>query len=102
MVKRFSRNIEDFICEYCHTKVNGDGYTNHCPQCLYSKHVDVNPGDRYSSCQGLMEPIGIEPKGDKMIILHRCLQCKTIKRNRTSSSDDFSTILRLMEEQAKK
>ena len=61
-MKRFSRRTEDFTCEHCGTKVKGNGYTNHCPQCLYSKHVDINPGDRLSDCGGLMEPIDIEQK----------------------------------------
>ncbi|MFA6992594.1 MAG: RNHCP domain-containing protein, partial [Candidatus Gracilibacteria bacterium] len=42
MPKRFSRTIEDFVCEKCGAKVKGDGYTNHCPKCLWSKHVDIN------------------------------------------------------------
>ena len=38
------------------------GYScrNHCPNCLYSKHVDKNPGDRQEDCHGMLEPIGIE------------------------------------------
>lgn len=38
--KNFTRVIEDFICENCGTEVKGNGYTNHCPKCLWSKHVD--------------------------------------------------------------
>ena len=56
----FIRKIENFTCNNCGTFVVGDGYTNHCPNCLFSKHVDTSPGDRKSSCKGLMEPIGIE------------------------------------------
>ena len=56
MVKRFSRLIEDFICEHCNNPVKGNGYTNHCPYCLYSKHVDEDPGDRAATCHGIMEP----------------------------------------------
>ena len=39
---------EDFICENCGKDVEKSSYTarDHCPYCLYSKHVDINPGDR--------------------------------------------------------
>ncbi|MEK7158524.1 MAG: RNHCP domain-containing protein, partial [Patescibacteria group bacterium] len=46
MSRTFQRRVEDFTCESCGAQVTGDGYTNHCPQCLVSKHVDVYPGDR--------------------------------------------------------
>ena len=59
-MKRFNRRIEDFTCEHCGTEVHGNGYTNHCPNCLWSKHVDINPGDRAADCGGLMEPIAVE------------------------------------------
>ncbi|MEK7061411.1 MAG: RNHCP domain-containing protein, partial [Patescibacteria group bacterium] len=43
----FVKKIEDFVCKVCGTKVKGTGYTNHCPNCLYSLHVDEEvPGDR--------------------------------------------------------
>ena len=59
-MKQFVRRREDFVCEHCGTKVVGDGYTNHCPKCLWSKHVDIMPGDRAEDCQGLMRPIDIK------------------------------------------
>ena len=44
---RFIRREENFVCEVCGAKVKGTGYTNHCPQYLWSKHVDkLIPGDR--------------------------------------------------------
>lgn len=96
VVKKFSRFIEQFICENCSQKVEGDGYTNHCPHCLYSKHVDIQPGDRLATCQGLMEPIEVEVKGDQYILIHRCLKCQTIKRNKSAKQDDFETILQIV------
>lgn len=95
MSKKFQRNKEDFVCEKCGFPAQGNGYTNHCPRCLWSKHVDVNPGDRQEKCQGLMEPIGIEIKGGESIILHRCHECGIVKRNKSSNEDDFNIILRL-------
>ena len=58
--KKFTKRVEDFICEKCGTKNVGTGFTNHCFKCLWSKHVDINPGDRAESCQGMMEPFKID------------------------------------------
>ena len=91
----FQRTKEDFACERCGFFVRGNGYTNHCPKCLWSKHVDVNPGDRMAKCQGLMEPVGMEVKGGKYIILHRCTSCGFEKRNKSSEDDDVNEIIRL-------
>jgi len=60
--KKFQRQKEDFVCGECGTTVSGTGYTNHCPQCLWSMHVDVNPGDRAAACGGMMEPKKVEKK----------------------------------------
>ncbi len=93
--RRFQRTTEDFTCERCGFRVRGSGYTNHCPRCLWSKHVDVNPGDRRATCQGLMESVGVESKGGAYTILHRCTSCGFEKRNKTSPDDDFDVILRI-------
>ena len=93
--KKFQRTKEDFICERCEFFVRGSGYTNHCPRCLWSKHVDVNPGDRQAMCQGLMEPVSVEFKGGEYIILHRCVSCGFEKRNKTTKDDNFDAILKL-------
>lgn len=96
--KKFQRKIEDFVCENCRVEVKGDGYTNHCSKCLYSKHVDINPGDRKASCDGLMEPFEIEFEKDEYVILHKCLICGHEKRNKTSEKDNKEEISRLYEE----
>ncbi|MEK7186903.1 MAG: RNHCP domain-containing protein [Patescibacteria group bacterium] len=93
--KKFQRTKENFTCERCGFFVRGSGYTNHCPQCLWSKHVDVNPGDRRATCQGLMEPVGVEQKGGEYIILHRCILCGFEKRNKAAKDDNFDAILKL-------
>ena len=75
-MKNFIRKKEDFICERCGEKVMGDGYTDHCPKCLWGKHVDREiPGDRESECGGAMEPIRAVYKQEKFKILYRCIQC---------------------------
>ncbi len=77
-----------FSCEYCGCLVlpltNGS-YRNHCPLCLHSKHLDVDPGDRRSDCGGLMAPVGVEWKSGKgWQIVHRCLKCGHICRNKVA------------------
>ncbi len=93
--KRFQKHAEDFTCIRCSWSVIGGGYTNHCPRCLYSQHVDVQPGDRAADCDGLMEPISIEPFGQSWKILHRCLKCQYERKNKVGESDDFEAILAL-------
>jgi hypothetical protein len=101
MAKKFQRRIEDFVCEHCGRQVSGSGYTNHCPHCLWSKHVDVNPGDRNASCQGMMQPVGVEVEGGEYRILHRCTRCGLEKRNKTAPDDDFETLVALAEKRGR-
>ncbi|MEI8061863.1 MAG: RNHCP domain-containing protein [bacterium] len=101
-MKKFIKNKEDFECEKCHTKVIGTGYTNHCPNCLYSKHVDVSPGDRANPCGGLMKPVRVEGTGiDKMQIVHRCVKCGVEKNNKIQSSDNIEMVANVAKEFAK-
>lgn len=95
MNQKFTRKIEDFVCENCNTSVKGSGYTNHCPKCLWSRHVDKNPGDRLSECMGMMEPIGTLRYGDEYIIVHQCKICGHKKRNKNSPEDDVDVIIAL-------
>jgi len=90
--RRFARNTEDFTCAHCGASVHGTGYTNHCPQCLWSMHVDVFPGDRAETCHGLMEPVSAAYERDELVLTHRCTRCGTVKRNRTAPDDDPGTI----------
>jgi len=89
----FKRTIEDFICEKCGEKVLGTGYTNHCPKCLWGKHVDIEPGDRAEKCGGLMEPIGVETKSGEHILTHRCAICGATRRQTASRDDAFEKII---------
>lgn len=96
MHKNFRRTVENFRCENCGTEVVGNGYTNHCPTCLFSKHVDNTPGDRECECLGLMEAISIETKRDHFVITFRCRRCGATKRNKSSENDNFDAILNVM------
>ncbi len=94
-MKKFTQRKEDFICENCGTKVRGNGYTNHCPNCLYSKDVDINPGDRKSICNGIMKPISIEIDKDTFIITHKCLKCGKISKCKNSENDNIEEIINI-------
>lgn len=101
VARKFQSRKEDFLCLKCGQKVIGDGYTNHCPACLYSQHVDVNPGDRGEDCGGLMRPIGLEPsKRGGYRILHRCERCGAERFCKSSEQDSFEQILAIMRRMA--
>ncbi|WP_431607665.1 RNHCP domain-containing protein, partial [Protofrankia symbiont of Coriaria myrtifolia] len=95
VTRRFTRTAEDFRCLACGTPVRGDGYTNHCPRCLWSRHVDVNPGDRAADCAGSMRPVAVEVRAGRTILLHRCEACGHQRRNRISPADDLEAVMRL-------
>ena len=54
---------ETFTCRSCGWLVTPQGagsqHRNHCPNCLCSVHLDIEPGDREADCGGLMEPIAV-------------------------------------------
>jgi len=95
MLKQFQKCVEDFICEHCGTAVQGTGYTNHCPTCLWSKHVDINPGDRMSECCGMMEPVAIRVMRSGTDIFHRCIVCSFERWNKSDPADDVDLLIRL-------
>lgn len=106
MPKKFIKNVEDFVCEKCGTEVRGTGFTNHCPKCLWSKHVDVNPGDRQATCGGMMKPVRVETERDEQVLVHVCEVCGAEKRNRVATgvgggvADDFEAVLAVSREAA--
>ena len=94
-MKNFTMLDEEFICENCGKKVTPLGYTarDHCPFCLYSKHVDIMPGDRKNTCLGLLEPIEIEKFRDTYKIVYRCLKCGELHKNIMAKDDDMEVII---------
>lgn len=96
-MKLFSKNDNFFICENCGNEVKPLNYTSrdHCPYCLYSKHVDINPGDRLNTCKGLLKPIGIEKFKDTYKIIYKCNNCKTLHKNIMANDDDMNKIIEL-------
>lgn len=95
-MKRFTRRKEDFTCAYCGHKVVGDGYTNHCPACLWSMHVDVDPGDRAAECGGLMEPVEGHFGGGEYAVVHRCKECGFQRKNKLTTEEEIETFIKRM------
>ncbi len=87
------RGRKSFRCAYCRLMVSEDApgtrHRNHCPSCLWSRHVDATTGDRRSDCGRAMEPIAIwvQPKGEWSIV-HRCAGCGELRCNRIAGDDN--------------
>ena len=96
-MKKFNELDEEFICDNCHKKVNKLEYSSrdHCPYCLYSKHVDINPGDRDNTCKGLLKPIGIEKYKDTYKIIYKCEKCKKEHKNIVAKDDNIEELIKV-------
>ncbi len=86
---------EFFKCVHCRAfigpTISGGKHRNHCPLCLYSRHVDGGrPGDRASDCGAKMAPIArfTRPNGEPMVV-HRCLGCGFERNNRLAADDNM-------------
>lgn len=90
---------DGFICENCGKKNDPQqgSCRNHCVFCLCSKHVDDKvPGDRASKCKALMQPVEIDQDGKKgYVIVHQCVKCGKIIRNKVAADDDFDAIIKI-------
>lgn len=93
----FKKLDEGFVCEFCGKKVPPLNYSSrdHCPHCLFSKHVDIFPGDRQNTCHGLLKPIGVEQNSDGFTIIYRCEKCGKEHKNKSATDDNFNLILAL-------
>jgi hypothetical protein len=94
----------DFKCMHCRNYVvqtpflSGVQNRNHCPYCLWSKHVDLHQsGDRLAACKSQMHPVGLalkrsrkkygaESSGELMLI-HQCEGCGKVSINRIAADD---------------
>ena len=96
-MKNFNKLDESFICEHCKEKVEKLLYTSrdHCNYCLFSKHVDINPGDRLNTCKGLLVPIDIEKFKDTYKIIYKCSKCGEIHKNIIAKDDDYNEIINI-------
>lgn len=75
---------------------------NHCPFCLFSKHVDNKVGDRKSKCFGEMEPIALtfkktEGKTGELMLVHLCRRCQKVSINRIAVDDKEDLLMSVFE-----
>ncbi len=96
-MKKFNMIDEEFVCLNCGNKVSKLNVTarDHCNNCLYSLHVDINPGDRKNPCKGLLEPIGIEKYRDTYKIIYKCTKCGMLHKNIMATDDNMDKIIEL-------
>ncbi|MDD3822075.1 MAG: RNHCP domain-containing protein [Bacilli bacterium] len=97
--KQFIMMDEGFSCVICGKYVNPLKYTarDHCPNCLFSKHVDDNPGDRGNNCHGILEPVAVEPSKKALYkIIYVCQKCGEIKKNIMAEDDNMNIIMKLV------
>jgi len=100
----------DFRCGHCNNFVSaaqmlsGVNNRNHCPYCLWSRHLDFyNAGDRLSACKGQMKPIGLTMKKSRnkyriksrgeLMLIHQCIECGCLSINRIAADDDPDSIM---------
>ncbi len=88
-----------FDCVRCRSSVPlaapGTEHRNHCPRCLWSRHVDHLPGDRAAFCGGAMEPISVWVRSREWVVIHRCTACGTLHANRVAGDDNEALLLSL-------
>jgi ribosome biogenesis GTPase len=92
--------VEAFTCRHCGIYVPcfgfGTEHRNHCPNCLHSVHLDVDPGDRAAECGSVMEPIAVwVRKGGEWAVIHRCRLCGALSSNRTAADDNPTLLMSL-------
>ena len=80
------------VCEEPVSALTNGSYRNHCPFCLSSLHVDVEPGDRASGCRGVMNAVDVVWSSKGWQLVHRCRACSATKRNRIAPDDDVVRI----------
>ncbi|MEM1166016.1 MAG: RNHCP domain-containing protein [Planctomycetota bacterium] len=99
-----SARSRSFLCVHCKRAVNeaafGTKHRNHCPACLWSRHVDEAVGDRRCACRHGMEPIAIavrnaSSRDGEWCIVHRCTGCGELRLNRIAGDDDERALLAL-------
>lgn len=84
---------EAFTCKVCGWIVTPEGagreHRNHCPNCLSSLHLDVEPGDRAADCGGIMDAVAVwVRKNGEWAVVHRCRRCGALSSNRVAADDN--------------
>lgn len=108
----------DFICAHCHQPVSADpllsgvNNRNHCPYCLWSKHMDLfEAGDRLAACKAPMQPLGLALKQTRkkygplaqgeLMLVHHCTACQRVSLNRIAADDDRQSLFEIFERSLK-
>jgi len=113
---REGRSTDDggFLCKHCLTYVcaatllSGVQNRNHCPYCLWSRHLDLwAAGDRLAACKALMRPVGLTVKTThkkygtnqgELMLIHACTDCGRLSFNRIAADDDPHKLWGLFED----
>lgn len=101
----------EFRCIHCGYYVSalrlvcGVNNRNHCPYCLWSRHLDLFvAGDRLSACKAPMRPIGLTmkpsrnkyaPSGGELMLVHICEDCEQVSINRIAADDDAESLVEI-------
>ncbi|MGB7875133.1 MAG: RNHCP domain-containing protein [Anaerolineales bacterium] len=101
--------FDDFKCAHCGYIVtsahwiSGVKNRNHCPYCLWSRHLDLNAmGDRLSACKASMQPVALTTKRSidkygcgrgELMLVYQCTNCGNVSINRIAADDEASTLL---------
>lgn len=108
-------NEQSFRCLHCGMEVPCDSLVagvqnrNHCPYCLWSRHLDGRvAGDRRSACRAAMQPVGLTVKRSRnkygserdgeLMIIHQCSVCAKLSINRIAADDDDTKLLELIKQ----
>ena len=101
-----------FDCSHCkewitiHDQI-GTHNRNHCPHCLWSRHLDLEKlGDRKSTCKNGMEPIALAFKEEgvdryssqnrkvgELMLVHECVADGQLRINRIAADDNQHKVL---------
>jgi DNA-directed RNA polymerase subunit RPC12/RpoP len=114
MKTKIHQHNVDFRCLHCGGYVSanpilsGVANRNHCPYCLWSRHLDLlEAGDRLSACKAPMWPLGLALKrshkkysragSGELMLVHACTDCGKITLNRIAADDDVEMLLETFE-----
>jgi hypothetical protein len=111
---RSSSDEQGFTCRHCalyvpcDSALSGVQNRNHCPYCLWSRHLDWRiAGDRLAGCRAAMQPIGLTIKRSRnkyagtrdgeLMLIHRCTICAKVAINRIAADDSATAILQIFD-----
>jgi hypothetical protein len=114
LTKAFRDDEAGFRCKHCQSFVStasifsGVQNRNHCPYCLWSRHVDLHQaGDRLAACKAQMQPVGLTLKKQRkkygndacgeLMIVHLCTDCGRLSINRIAADDEPEALLKIFE-----